>query len=154
MRNLSKRAEQVLKLAHEAAREYGLGYVGTEQLLLGIVREGMSLGARLLFEHGATEYRIKAAVDELVNERMGETWVTGRLPGTPHFIDVFARAERIAERLGQPQICTEHLLAALMTVGGCVGCEVLRQMGISLKTVEKALREQETVREASFAEAS
>jgi ATP-dependent Clp protease ATP-binding subunit ClpC len=142
MRHLSKRANQVLKLAHEAAHEYGLGYVGTEHLLLGIVREGTSLGARILLDHGATEYRTKAMVDELVKERLDETWVTGRLPGSPQFVDVFARAERIAERLKQPQIYAEHLLAALLTETGCVGCEVLRAMGISREIVENAFHEQ------------
>jgi len=141
MRRLSKRANQVLKLAHEAAREYGQGYVGTEHLLLGIVREGDSLGARILLEQGVTEYRTKAVVDELVDERMEETWVTGRLPGTPHFMDVFARAQRIAERLGQPRICTEHLLAALLTQTGSVGCEALREMGISTEIVENAFHD-------------
>ena len=89
MRHLSRRANQVLKLAHKAAQEYGLGYVGTEHLLLGIVREGTSLGGRMLLHQGATEPRIKAAVDELVKQRLDETWVTGRLPGTPHFVNVF-----------------------------------------------------------------
>jgi ATP-dependent Clp protease ATP-binding subunit ClpA len=81
-------------------------------------------------------------VDELIKERLDETWVTGRLPGSPHFVDVFARAERIAERLKQPQICAEHLLAALLTETGSVGCEVLRALGISMEVVENAFREQ------------
>src|SRR5512143_3226884 len=118
MRHLSKRANRILKLAHEAAQEYGKGYVGTEHLLLGIVREGTSLGARILLDHGATQHWTKAVVDELVDELahkdLDETWVTGRLPGSPHFMDVFARADRIAQRLGHSQICAEHLLAALL----------------------------------------
>jgi ATP-dependent Clp protease ATP-binding subunit ClpC len=139
---LSKRAGEIVRLAHQAADEYGQGYVGTEHLLLGIVREGTSLAAQILHECGATEYRTKAAVDELIVERVEETWVTGRLPGTPHFIDVFARAERIAERLDQPHICAEHLLAALMTVTGCLGHEALRILGITWENVETAFREQ------------
>ena len=142
MRHLSKRANQVLKLAHEAAREYGLGYVGTEHLLLGIVRDGTSVGARILLDHGATEYQTMAMVDELVKERLDETWVTGRLPGSPHFMNVFGRAERIAERLKQPQICAEHLLVALLTQTGSVGWEVLRTLGISMEIVENAFHDQ------------
>ena len=142
MRHLSRRANQVLKLAHKAAQEYGLGYVGTEHLLLGIVREGTSLGGRMLLDEGATEDRIKAAVDELVKQRLDETWVTGRLPGTPHFVNVFSRADRIAKRLKHVQICAEHLLAALLTEGGCVGCEVLRMLGISREIVDQALHEE------------
>ena len=142
MRSLSRRANQVIKLAHQAAQEYGLAYVGTEHLLLGIVREGTSLGARILLDHGATEDRTKSVVDELAKERLEETWVTGRWPGTPHFVNGFARADRIAERLKQPQSCAEHLLAALLTESGCLGCEVLRTLGITIETVENAFRQQ------------
>ena len=121
-------------------------YVGTEHLLLGIIREGTSRGARILFDHGATEHWTKAVVDELVDELadkgMDETWVTGRLPGSPHFMDVFSRAERIAQRLGHSQICAEHLLAALLTLTGSVGYEVLRAMGISMEIIENAFHEQ------------
>jgi hypothetical protein len=141
MRRLSKRASHVLKLAHEAAREYGQGYVGTEHMLLGIIREGTSMAARTLLDHGATEYRAKAMVDELVDKRLGDTWVTGRLPGSPHFMDVFTRAERIAQRLGHSHICTEHLLAALLTQTGSMGLEVLRAMGITMVIVDHALHE-------------
>lgn len=139
---LSKRANDVVRLAHLAADEYEQGYVGTEHLLLGIVREGTSLAARVLLELGASEYRLKAIIDQLVTERVEETWITGRQPGTPHFIDVFARAERIAQRLSQPQICAEHLLVALMTVTGCLGYEALVQVGITREKIEDALRGQ------------
>lgn len=146
MRHLSPRANRVVKLAHEAAQEYGRCYVGTEHLLLGIVREGTSIGARTLHDHGATRQWTKAVVDELVEESidkgLDETWVTGRLPGSPHFMNVFARAERIAQRLGHSQICSEHLLAALLTLTGSMGHEVLRAMGISMELVERAFREQ------------
>ena len=141
MRHLSKRANRALKLAHEAAREYGKEYLGTEYLLLGIIREGTSLAAEVLLDHGVTEYRAKAMVDELADAESDETWVTGQLPGSPHFMDVFARAERIAERLGQAQICVEHLFAALLTQTGSMGCEALRAMGISMETVDNAFRE-------------
>ena len=142
MRHLSRRARQVLKLAQEAAGEYEQGSVGTEHLLLGIVREGASLGARILLEQGATEYRVKSVVDELVEDRVLETWVTGRLPGSPHFIDVFARAGRIAQRLGQSQICTEHLLAALTTETGSVAYEALHALGLSREIIEEAFQAQ------------
>lgn len=145
MRPLSKRASQALEFAEEAAQEYRQGYVSTEHLLLGIIREGTSLAARVLLDHGATEYRTKALVDELFEQRSDETWVTGRLPGSPHFIDVFGRAERIAERLDHPRICVEHLLAALLTQTGSMGFEILHRIGISMETIEPALHEPEPV---------
>jgi ATP-dependent Clp protease ATP-binding subunit ClpC len=145
MKRLSKRANKVLRLAREAAHEYGQSYVGTEHLLLGIVREGTSLAARVLLDNQATESRIRAVIDELVDKRMAETWVTGRVPGSPHFMNVFGRAERIAERLGQAQICVEHLLAALLTQTGSLGHETLRAIGISMELVDCAFHEQVSV---------
>jgi len=142
MKRLSKRANQVLQMARAAAREYGQSYVGTEHLLLGIIREGTSLAARTLLDHGANEDRAKSAIDQRLNRHMEKTWVTGRVPGSPHFMNVFGRAERIADRLGQPHICVEHLLAALLTKTGSVGNEALRTMGISMELVDNAFHEQ------------
>lgn len=142
MKRLSKRANQVLRMARAAAREYGQNYVGTEHLLLGIIREGTSLAARTLLEHGANEDQAKSAIDERLSQHMEKTWVTGKVPGSPHFMNVFGRAERIAERLGQPHICVEHLLAALLTKTGSVGNDALRAMGISRELIDNAFHEQ------------
>jgi len=141
MRPFSKPASQVLKLAHEAAQERGHGYMGTEHLLLGIIREGTSPAARILLENGATEYRIQAMVDELIGERMRESWAARGLPVSPYFIDVFVRAQRVAERLGQSQLRAEHLLIGLLRQTRSVGCEALRGLGISPETMEDALHE-------------
>ncbi len=142
MKRLSNCAQQIMKLAEEAATEYCQSHIGTEHLLLGIIREGTSRAAQILTDHGATEYRAKSMIDELSRERIDETWVTGRMPGSPHYMDVFGRADRIAERLGHSLICPEHLLAGLLTQTGSVGWEVLRALGISFETVKNSFREQ------------
>jgi len=144
MHQLSKRAERILNLAREAAREYGQGYVGTEHLLLAILREGTGLGARILLEHGATEEQVKARIDEVIKERMHETWILGRLPGTRHFRDVLSKAAEAAKGRGTWQICSVHLLMALLAERDSTGHRVLRELGVSGETVRRAI-----VREAS-----
>ncbi len=139
MITVTKQAEAIMRLAKEAAREHGLGYVGTEHLLLGIVREGQGLGAEILRELGVTEYNAQAEVDRRVQARMNETWVLGRLPGTPHFRDVLARAESEARGAANWQIASEHLLLALLAEQNSVGYQALQALGVSLETVRKAI---------------
>jgi ATP-dependent Clp protease ATP-binding subunit ClpC len=145
MITVSKQTEAVMRLAKEAAREHGLGYVGTEHLLLGIVREGQGLGAQILLELGVTEYNAQAEVDRRVHARLNETWVLGRLPGTPHFRDVGARAEAEARGSANWQISSEHLLLALLAERDSVGHQVLQALGVSLESVRRSIARRRTV---------
>ncbi len=136
---LSRQAQEIIRLAKEAAGEYRQGYVGTEHLLLGILREGHGLGARVLMESGADEYRIRQEIDRLLAARLHETWVLGRLPGTPHFRDVIRRAAEEARGMGNWQVASEHLLLALLAESGSVGCQALQALGVTSQTVRKCL---------------
>lgn len=137
MHHLSKRAERILNLAREAAREYGQGYVGTEHLLLAILREGTGLGARILLENGVTEDQVKAMIADIIKERLQETWVLGRLPGTRHYRDVLSKAAEAARGRGTWQICSVHLLIALLNERESTGYRVLRALGITGETVRQ-----------------
>ncbi len=81
----SSRVAKVIRISNEIAREYDQEYVGTEHLLLAIQREGTGIGATVLAAHGIAPQRLREEVDTLVKKRLEETWVFGRLPGTPHF---------------------------------------------------------------------
>ncbi len=142
MHQLSKRADQIIRLAKEIARAYGLGHVGTEHLLLAIVREGTGLGAKVLIENGATDERLTAEIDRLVQSRMHETWVMGRLPGTPHFKDVLAKAGRETRGRGNWQICSIHLLLALLGETGSTADKALQNLGITPEMVRRGLTPQ------------
>ncbi len=139
--NLSERAGHILELAKEIAREYGLGYVGTEHLLLAIVREGKGEGARILRDLGANEYRISAALEDVLKDRLQQSWVIGRLPGTPHFRDVFARAAHEATGRNNWQICSIHLLLALIAEKGSIGYKVLQSLDISPESVRRSIHQ-------------
>ena len=134
---LTKRADQIVRLAKEAARDYGQGYVGTEHLLLAIVLEKDGLGAQILNKLGATEERIREEIDRQLKERLQQTWVMGRLPGTPHFRDVLSKAAHEARGRGNWQICSLHLLLALLNEKESVGHKVLTSLGVTMEVIRK-----------------
>lgn len=134
---LSPRVDQVIKLANSIAREYEQEYVGTEHVLLAIAREGTGLGAKILEHHGASETRIRQQVDKLIKASLEDTWVFGRLPGSPHFRNVIARAIEEARDIKSKQVCTEHLLLALLAEKGCVGQAALQALGLTSKGVRE-----------------
>lgn len=127
----SQRVAEVIKLANQIAREYEREYVGTEHVLLAIAREGHGVGAAILKKNGITEAGLKREVDNLIKKQMEETWVFGRLPGTPHFKNVVASAIKQCQDMGAREVCTEHLLLALLLEKGSVAHKALRAVGLS-----------------------
>ena len=132
---LSTRVEGVVKLAHDIAREYDEEYVGTEHVLLAISREGTGVGAKVLLNHGATPEKIKEQVDQLIKHSMEETWVFGRLPGSPHFKNVVAGAIEAARQLESKEVCTEHFLLALLKEKGSVAYNALKNLDIKIEDI-------------------
>ncbi|MCG3132169.1 MAG: Negative regulator of genetic competence ClpC/MecB [Phycisphaerae bacterium] len=131
----SARVEKVIKLANAVAREYDREYVGTEHLLLAIASDGTGLGAEILSSHGATPEKLRREVDALVQKSLEETWVFGRLPGTPHFKNVMAVAVEQCQQLEGRELCTEHLLLALLKEPGCIACKALKALGVTYDKV-------------------
>ncbi len=132
---LSTRVEGVVKLAHDIAREYDEEYVGTEHVLLALSREGTGVGAKVLLNHGATPEKIKEQVDQLIKHSMEETWVFGRLPGSPHFKNVVAGAIEAARQLESKEVCTEHFLLALLKEKGSVAYNALKNLDIKIQDI-------------------
>lgn len=138
-KHLTNEAETIIHLAKEFARLHGQHYVGTEHLLLAILGEGEGLGAKILADLSVDMDRAKEQVDELVKHRLQETWVMGRLPGTPNCRDVLARASEQAKGTSNWQVRSEHLLIALLAERGSTGCKALEAMGVTLDTVRKTM---------------
>ena len=127
----SQRVAAVIKLANRIARDYDQEYVGTEHMLLAILQEGTGLGARILIDRGVTIEQLRAEVDSLMRKQMEETWVFGRLPGTPHFKNVMAGAIKACQNEDAKEVCTEHVLLALAGERGCVAQKALEGVGAS-----------------------
>lgn len=135
--HLSKRSERVLALADEIAREYEQDYVGTEQILLAILREGTGRAVEILTELGLDEAKVRAEVDRLIKKSMEDSWVLGRLPGSPQFQNVIAGAIEEASAVKAGTVCTEHLLLALLREDGCVAQRALKRLGVALEDVRE-----------------
>jgi ATP-dependent Clp protease ATP-binding subunit ClpC len=129
----TKRAKQVLQLAHEEARSFNHPYIGTEHILLGLIRESEGIAARVLDDLGVKLAQARSAVEFIVG--MGE--------GTPSTDqELTARAQKVikfaieeATRLNHHYIGTEHLLLGLVRNGEGVATGVLDIMGVSLEQV-------------------
>ncbi len=128
----TEKAEGAIEQARLAAFELGHSYIGTEHLLLGILRESAGLGARLLRDRGLSEHGLKAAV----SRRSG----TGE-PGTPaqgltkHAWQAIEKAASDAARLGHSYIGTEHLLLGILRQPDCGGARALTEAGLSLNDI-------------------
>ena len=139
LQHLDAPAQAIVDLANKIAREYELEYVGTEHVLLAILRHGDNLGARVLEGFGADEGTVKEKVDELVHRSLEDTWVFGRLPGSPHFRNVIARAIEEAGQLESKVIRSEHLLLALLREKDSTAQIALAQLGVTLKPCRDAI---------------
>lgn len=127
----SERVAEVIRIANQVARDYEREYVGTEHVLLAIAREGTGVGAAILKKRGLTEEKLRGEIDKLIKKQMEETWVFGRLPGTPHFKNVVAQAIKQCQQLEDREVCTEHLLLALLTERGSVAYKALKALKLT-----------------------
>ena len=130
-------AEEALRLSQEAAGELGHGYVGTEHLLLGLIREGQGMAHSVLTEAGLT--------DEMIVEIIKKSVGAG-LPGSNPAQGLTPRAKRVVEiamedsvRGGYSYVGVEHLLAGILREGNNMAVRILRTAGVDAKQLYTAL---------------
>ena len=127
------RARRVLVLAQEEARELASGIIGTEHLLLGLIREREGVAAKVLDTLGVTY--------ELVREKVEGTIDTNRkpssasLPFTPRVTKVLEFSLRESQQLGHNYVGTEHLLLGLVREGNGVAAKILDDLGADMARV-------------------
>jgi len=127
--------DKVIKVSQRIARDYDQDYVGTEHLLLAILEEGAGLAVDILKAHGVDLRAAKTEVDKLIKKSLEDTWVFGRLPGTPHFRNVMAKAIEEAQRFKSRVVSPEHLLVALAAEEGSVAAHALAELGVDVKLI-------------------
>ena len=131
------RAEEALRLAQEAAEDMGHGYVGSEHLLLGLLREEEGIAHRVLEENGLTD----ELVCDILHRSVG-TGVSGAAPSqglTPRAKSAVELAVSEAARAGAGYIGTEHLLMGLLREGNNMALRILRTVGIDPKKLYSAV---------------
>lgn len=129
----TKRARRVLTLAQEEAQRLNHNYIGTEHLLLGLVREENGVAVRVLRDLGVDPRQIRERVERTVGR--GQRAMYGKLSLTPRTKRVIELAVDEARRLGHHYIGTEHLLLGLVRAGEGVAVDVLKGLGIGLDKV-------------------
>lgn len=130
----TERARKVILLAKEEAKRFNHDYIGTEHILLGLVREGEGVAAAVLASFGLTPDKIRIEVEKLVQPGP-TTVISGDLPFTPKAKKVMELATEEARALGHNYIGTEHLLLGLIREGEGVASQVLMNLGLELERV-------------------
>jgi ATP-dependent Clp protease ATP-binding subunit ClpA len=134
------RARQTVVFAQEEARRLDHSYIGTEHLLLGLLRDAESLAARTLHELGIGLEMVRGDVEKIIGHG-GET-PGGHIPFTPRAKKVLELSLREALQLGHNYIGTEHILLGLVREGEGVAAQVLVKRGAALPRVRKAVLDQ------------
>jgi len=132
----TERARKVILLAKEDAKRFNHDYIGTEHILLGLVREGEGVAAAVLASFGLTSDKIRIEVEKLVQPGPS-TVISGDLPFTPKAKKVMELATEEARALGHNYIGTEHLLLGLIREGEGVASQVLMNLGMELERVRE-----------------
>lgn len=129
----TERARKVIQLAQEEAQRLQHNYIGTEHLLLGLVREGEGIAAKVLINMGVDLDKVRSAVESIIGR--GDHVVLGEVGLTPRAKKVIELAVDEAQRLNHHYIGTEHLLLGLLREGEGIGAGVLESFGLSLEEV-------------------
>jgi ATP-dependent Clp protease ATP-binding subunit ClpA len=129
----TERARKVLSLAQEEAQRFNHNYIGTEHLLLGLVREGDGVAAKVLSNLGVELNKVRSAVEFIIGR--GDRIVLGDIGLTPRAKKVMELAVDEARRLNHRYIGTEHILLGLIREGEGIAAGVLRSLGLDLERV-------------------
>jgi len=131
MNNFTPRAQQVLALARKEADRFNHNYVGTEHLLLGLIKLGQGVAVNVLGKLGLDLETVRLHVEQQVGSGP-ETKMVGNIPYTPRVKKVLALASKEAKALNHSYVGTEHILLGLLREGEGVAAQVLRTLDINL----------------------
>jgi ATP-dependent Clp protease ATP-binding subunit ClpC len=137
MERFTQRARRVLSLAHQEAERMRHNYIGTEHLLLGLIREEGGVAGRVLRELGLDADRVQEMVERLTGPGSYKGDKLDLSPGTQQVLE-FAVEE--ARRMGHHYIGTEHLLLGLVRYGEGIALDVLRKQGVTPEQIRRQTR--------------
>jgi hypothetical protein len=129
------RARRIVVLAQEQARALKHNYVGTEHILLGLIREGEGVAAKALEALDISMDAVRQQVEGIIGQ--GQEAPSGHIPFTPRAKKVLELSLREAQQLGHGYIGTEHILLGLIREGDGVAAQVLMQHGADLNRVRQ-----------------
>jgi ATP-dependent Clp protease ATP-binding subunit ClpA len=134
MNNFSPRAQQILALARKEADRFNHNYVGTEHLLLGLIKLGQGVAATVLQKMGLDLETVRIEVERQVGSGP-DTKMSGNIPYTPRVKKVLALAGKEAKAMGHSYVGTEHILIGLLVEDDGLAARVLRTLGMDVARV-------------------
>src|ERR1700745_2576417 len=141
MNNFTPRAQQVLALARKEADRFNHNYVGTEHLLLGLIKLGQGVAVNVLQKMGLDLETVRMEVEKQVGSGP-ETKIVGNVPYTPRVKKVLALAGKEAKALNHSYVGTEHILLGLLREGEGVAARVLKSLELDIeRTRNEILKE-------------
>ncbi len=135
--HFTSEAIKVVMLAQEEARRLGHNFVGTEQILLGLLGEETGVAAKVLTDMGVTLRDARREVEKIIGR--GSGFVPPEIPFTPKVKTLFEQSFKEARSLGHNYIGTEHLLLGLTEAGEGVAAKVLQNLDVDLKQLRTAV---------------
>lgn len=128
----SEQAQEALEYAHRAAEELHNSYIGTEHLLLGLVRQGSGVAGQVLIANEATDKRVLKLMDKMLAS-VERVKLAEEPKYTPMSRRVLEYSKAAAERFQAPQVGTEHILLAILKEKNCVASKLLYTMGVNIQ---------------------
>ncbi len=138
MNNFTPRAQQVLNLARKEADRFNHNYVGTEHLLLGLIKLAQGVAVNVLLKMGLDLDTVRAEVEKQVGTGP-ETKMVGNIPYTPRVKKVLALAGKEAKMLNHSYVGTEHILLGLLREGDGVAARVLKSLEIDVESTRNEI---------------
>ena len=129
----TERAREALSLARDEAKRFNHNYIGTEHILLGLLREGEGVAALVLTRMGVGLDAVRDEVERIIGR--GDRMIVGDVGLTPRAKKVMELAVDEARRRRQSYVGTEHLLLGLVREGEGIAAKVLKQFGVTLEVV-------------------
>src|SRR5271155_479411 len=141
MSDFTPRGQQVLALARKEAERFNHNYVGTEHMLLGLIKLGQGVAVNVLQRMGLDLERVRIEVEKHVGSHP-ETNMIGNIPYTPRVKKVLALAAKEAKALNHSYVGTEHILLGLLREGEGVAARVLKNLDVDIEqTRQEILKE-------------
>src|SRR4030067_3537623 len=138
--NFSNRVQDVIRLSREEALLLGHDYIGTEHLLLGVIREGEGIAVKILRNLGVDLYKLKKAIEDTVRTS-GGTLTIGNIPLTKQAEKVLKITYLEAKLYKSDVIGTEHLLLSLLRDEDNIATQILHQFNVTYDTARSELND-------------
>jgi ATP-dependent Clp protease ATP-binding subunit ClpC len=139
LNNFTPRAQQVLALARKEADRFNHNFVGTEHLLLGLIKLGQGVAVNVLQRMGLDLDNVRQEVEKEVRTGGGEGKASGNIPYTPRVKKVLALAAKEAKALNHTYVGTEHILLGLLREGDGVAAKVLKTLDVDIEACRQEI---------------